>query len=168
MAGVGGGNEVWLPAYSPSPQNSPFLPSTGRSLLDKERRVTCEDPSKISATQVLASVKSTFRSPSQSSRGCCQLSSAPGKSHLGQGHEENTGREDRGQPDLEEGQESGQDWTREDKTYWAKKRKFTDHPENVYSKFQHIFLDHFGLCPLGTISLVNALWNKCQVMVKYK
>lgn len=113
------------PACSPSPQISPFLPSTGRSLSDKERRVTCEDPPRASTTQVLASVKLTFRSPSQSVRACCQLSSVLGKSHLGQGHEEDAGREDRDQPDLEEGQEIGQDWTREDKRYWAQKRKFT-------------------------------------------
>lgn len=92
-----------------------FLPTTGRSQLDKERRVTCEDPFRPFITLVLATVKPTFRSPSQS--GWAAVSSPLPRGNPIWVHEENTGREDRGQPDLEQGQESGQDWNKEDKTY---------------------------------------------------
>ena len=55
-------------------------------------------------------MKPTFRSPIQASRDCCQLSSAPVKSHFGQGGEEDTGREDRAQPELEEAKGAARIW----------------------------------------------------------
>lgn len=116
----GGGNGIWLPACSPNPQNSHSLPSTGRT--KREGSPVRTHPGHLPVKSW--PVWNPPSDPHPSLAGFAVSSPLPQENPIW-GHEENTDREDRCQPDLEEGQESGQDWTREDKTYWEKKRKFT-------------------------------------------